>query len=182
MALVVWSGGCDSTLILNDLLVAGRDDVRTVAINHKQVGNNPESKAARQKIIKHFAKKKITWEHEEVEIDTYGGHQNGGTIQPCIWLLNATCNLKANEDLYMGYIRGDDVWHYMEQVRSIFNNIQYMTHKTGRLQLPLEWERKKDIKKRLNQTGLLNLVWWCESPVKGKPCNKCCSCKVHFQK
>lgn len=90
--LLLWSGGCDSTLILADALAArhdrlaqacqkcgpqqkdgvgGDDAVRTISINHPDVPAQAEQAKARTAIRRALTRKYGTWPHTEVTI-THG--------------------------------------------------------------------------------------------------------------
>jgi 7-cyano-7-deazaguanine synthase in queuosine biosynthesis len=101
----------------------------------------------------------------------------GGLIQPITWIPLAASFLHEKEDLYVGYIRGDDLWHYKSQVYWIFTYLQEVCHKHGVLRLPMEWETKYDVIKKLKEVGLFKLCWTCERPSpKEKPCGECVPC------
>ena len=86
--MVLWSGGCDSTLALKWALQADDSRVRTISFTHKQLGANAEQIKARLKI-----KKKLEIEHgkfDSLEFTLGDGHVNQyGLVQPIIWIVQA---------------------------------------------------------------------------------------------
>jgi 7-cyano-7-deazaguanine synthase in queuosine biosynthesis len=183
MSLICWSGGCDSTLILLQALRDG-GNVRTLSLNYDQVGAYEESWYARQSILKILRAQNYQISHTEVNVSCKGDSEfirseNGGVIQPIMWISMATSFLQTNEDLYMGYIQGDCIWHYKHEFVSAFDQMQQVQDKTGKLQFPLEWMHKDEIIGQLDQTGMLQHVWYCELPLNHKPCGDCASCKTH---
>lgn len=189
MSLVLWSGGCDSTLLLHNLLAQRRaclsnDEVRAISITHPQLPANEENKRARTQASKVLEKLHGKFEHLEITITHNDGavraiESGGGLTQPMIWVLYASLHLLPAEDLYIGYVKGDCIWNYRHELYAAFNSIQWINHRTGVLKLPLENTGKTDIIKSLKNVGLYRHTWYCEDPVKGKKCSKCTPCKTH---
>lgn len=201
--LVLWSGGCDSTLMLHDLALANHahsqvkprlagdkvleapysSPVRAISFSCHQIeGGGAASKKARTKIIGVLRKKGLTIDHTEVAVSYQGDAQmlcgNGGCAQAPIWLVYAQLFLEVDEDLYLGYIRGDDIWHHKSELHWVFQYCQSVIGKTGKLYTPLEWDRKCDVQKRLAEIELLDLCWYCEMK-SDKPCGECPACVTH---
>lgn len=184
MALLCWSGGCDSTLILYKLLKAGNKNVRTISINHHQIPAKFQNKTSRMMILRKLAKQGLkVKEHTELNInyDCGGNVSYHNMAQSSIWQFNAMVYLGEKENLYLGYIKPDCIWHYRTELYNLFGNVCRITGRTGKLETPLEWYTKEDVIKELANVGLENLVWWCESPNGEhdfKPCGKCVPCKT----
>lgn len=189
MALVVWSGGADSTLILYNMLhshyVDGQDteEIRTVSIVHSQVAAAKESRAARRKIKSWFKKKNWLFPHTEITVSMEGDffctNAEGFSMQPALWLTEAIKILRPSEDLYFGYIRGDDFWHRQHEFVSAYDKLRNLSSRSGSLVFPLEWTTKHAVLSQLDRAGLLDLIWYCEDPQKGKPCGDCQPCQTH---
>lgn len=184
MALLCWSGGCDSTLLLYKLLKSGNPNVRTISFNHHGVGAQFQNRTARGAILKWLSNKGLkVKDHTELTINAdYGGHitRPDGLGQPTIWQFNALSYLNKDENLYLGYIKSDCIWHYRTQLFDLFNNACQMLHYTGSLMMPLEWETKSDIIESLTSIGLDKLVWWCEGvgySIGSEPCGNCSTCR-----
>lgn len=190
MALVLWSGGCDSTLVLWRLLQEQKPSdppTRTLAINHPQFGGNMNQKEPRKRILANLKEKGFRIAHQEINIESpsrprlmIGGSQ--GCLQPLIWLPLGILALETGEDLHMGYIRGDDIWHYRNRLFETFDQLANIAYRTGKLCIPLEWVGKHKVLAELKPTGLLRYAWWCEqSRLKrqGCPCGRCPSCITH---
>lgn len=218
--LLLFSGGCDSTSLLYDMMSSIEykssipnsekgvykieysgtyglypylESVRAISINHEQVPAAEESRKARSAIIASLLKKfpSKTLYHTEVTIATSSIHTSksqvsigGGLIQPTLWMLQAAQYLDESEDLYVGYIKGDCIWHYKHELITAFNCLQQISHRTGKLIFPLEWTTKIEVIKHLKQNHFYNKTWYCERPVNGKRCGrndrlKCNSCKTH---
>ena len=109
------------------------------------------------------------------------GHVNQyGMVQPVMWITNAAMTLLEDEDLLVGYIQGDQVWHYRTEVLTIFQTCQKLTGKRGEILFPLEWVDKGEVIRYLHEEGLLKDTFWCERPKSiGRSCGECSSCKIH---
>jgi 7-cyano-7-deazaguanine synthase in queuosine biosynthesis len=185
MSVVLWSGGCDSTLVLYDLMKEQYDKrefakIKVVSIVHNQVNAAAESRRARKQILKWFKKKGWgTPYHYEVTIDGCNADKGRGLTQPPIWLSMGMLHTAKDEDLYCGYIKTDCIWHYVGFLHQAFNNLQGLLGKSGTLQMPLEWETKAGVIKRLKEAGLYDLTWYCEQPKRGAKCGDCEPCITH---
>ena len=182
MSLLLWSGGCDSTLMLYKLLnvVGSSDKIRTISIMHPQLPANIQQQRARDKIEKFLNKSQLSFERTEISMHTNASIvSSGNLIQPPLWLSLAQVHLEATEDLYVGYIKLDDFWHYHTYATQAFDNLQYIMGKTGKLKFPLEWLERKEISNELKRIKLYDKCWWCENPKNRNTCGKCHACKHH---
>ena len=177
--LVLWSGGCDSTLVLLWALQAKNAHVRTISLTHPQLGANAEQAAARKKLKKKLEKKYGKFGSLEFSLGD-GVINQYGMVQPVMWITNAAMTLLEHEDLMVGYIKGDDVWHYQSEIFTIFQICQKLTKKKGEILFPLEWVDKGEVIRYLHEEGLLKDTFWCERPKSiGILCGECGSCEIH---
>lgn len=187
MSLVLWSGGCDSTLILDRLLVNSSESwpVRALTILHEQVTPTKQPAAARKRAKSYWKKKGYHLVHTEVTVSNDGDFEatncGGGLIQPAFWISVAIPYLDEREDLYVGYIKDDCIWHYKNNLQAVFDQWQYVTGRSGKLRAPFEWAHKRVIINALKKTGdLYKRTWWCERDDHlNKVCGKCDPCKLH---
>jgi 7-cyano-7-deazaguanine synthase in queuosine biosynthesis len=166
--------------------------IRTLAINHCQVGAESQQKEARRKIIDAITKKKewdglfdssfdvmeVTISHNENTSARIGD----GLSQPQIWISQAQQYLEKDEDLYVGWIKTDSPWHYIDKIHNMFNALQSISGKTGKLILPLEWHEKEDVIEKLKEYKFYSKTWWCEGvglTSDPKPCGTCLCCINH---
>lgn len=185
-ALVCWSGGCDSTLVLHEMArVYGTPSypVRAVAITSDQVTARSGEKRARKRLLKTFHKQGLHIDFLEIHIEsvTGDGMKHHGLPQAVLWL-NASQMLRKTEHLVLGYIKGDCWIEYRAEFNTIFTNLQTISDRTGSLWTPLRYIQKPAVLADLKKRDLLDLTWWCESP-KGrggsKTCGDCASCQRH---
>lgn len=179
--LVVWSGGCDSTAALIWALRAKNAQVRTISFDHFQLGAMPEQKRARAKIKKKLQKKYGHFSALEYSLGDVVFEQGEGLIQPLMWITSSCMALQNDEDLMVGWVKSDDLWHYKEEVFTLFQTCQKLLGKKGKLLCPCEWYDKSIIFEALKEDGVLTDVFWCEKPTNGRVCygRKCPSCKTH---
>lgn len=179
--LILWSGGCDSTLCLLD--AAKLSPVRAIAIEHPNFPAREEQAKARTGLLKAIQPRcepisvsTLVITRPEQKFDCVSA---GGIMQACMWITNAQIHLLENEDLCVGYIRGDDIWHYRQTLVEMYERLRCITHKTGNLTFPLEWTNKAGVIRRLRDEAILDLCWYCESPRDGIACGHCMSCLTH---
>lgn len=191
--MILWSGGCDSTLILHDALAERRKltdsnswvwPVVTLAIAQDGVAALDEQRAARNAIRAELEKRGDVWKHLEVHVSVDGGYilEFPGLSQPQLWISVAHSYLGKAEPLIVGWHDGDHVWSRMADVRTAFEALQRIGGRTGQIETPLRYDRKSNIIKRLKATGLYDLTWYCEAPKDGRRCEGhkvCTPCRVH---
>lgn len=183
MSLVLWSGGCDSTLILDGLLVNSSEyyPVRALTIIHDQVHPKKQPAKARERAKDYWKKKGYHLDHTEVKITRKGDIQATNYGQPIFWLSFAIPHLRDKEDLFLGYIREDCVWHRKENLYNVFDEWMKMSRRTGKLRTPFEWAHKSTIVNALKKSGLLKKTWWCEKNSESKkPCGSCFPCQSYL--
>jgi 7-cyano-7-deazaguanine synthase in queuosine biosynthesis len=184
--LLVWSGGCDSTLSLLRLLKE-KKTVRTISIIHPQIYAAAENAAARLAVIRKLSEKGyIVKQIGEVVVSTPSrraidieGPNEGGLVQPNIWLGLTATYLEKDEDLAFGYMKTDDLWHFRTEFVNVFNHfVKILNKESSQLNFPLEWCDKAEIVKELLDNDLLKCCWTCETPtVYGLSCGSCTPCK-----
>lgn len=178
-ALICWSGGCDSTLLLEDVLRERQHQVRTISILQNQIAGQSSEKIARRILKKKLEAKYGKFDSFEITLKQTTPAVSGQMIQPLIWIPISMIYLRENEDLYLGYIRGDDMWHYRTEIFSMFNTTAQVMAKYGNLCMPLEWTSKNAVIEKLEKSGLYNYTWWCQEFNRLTPCQDCESCKTH---
>lgn len=185
-ALVLWSGGADSTLVLWDVLQDPKiGSVHALSFDHYSVWAGKEHRRARRSIRAWLRRKGLEFRHTELAIYPHARIRefdvtSGGLQHPVIWLPNTIPYMRAEEDVYLAYIRGDDFWHYRQKLIWAFGYLAEVADKKGNLMFPLEYTHKFQVLQRLRKTrGLVSRIWYCETPEGGKPCGKCTSCFTH---
>jgi 7-cyano-7-deazaguanine synthase in queuosine biosynthesis len=165
--LLLWSGGADSTVALLRLLRESPTiRVRTLSIQHPQFAARKEQLAARNLIQERLkSAQSLTFDRLEVEIrHSADAGLDGAACQAATWLSIGQGYLAPNEDLALGYMATDSIWHTAEQLRQAFAALQAAQRKDGQLQFPTEWDERPEILSALDEWGLTDLCWWCERP------------------
>lgn len=188
--LIVWSGGCDSTLVLFEELVRSRARgyradqavVRTVSFVVDRIGAQQEQETARRRIVAKLRSDGHVFREETIRV-TFGESVRF-RAQPQTLMSLACSILESDEDLVFGWIRSDDAFHSMQSLRRAFDALRdaepSYSSSTSRLLTPLEWMTKGTVIERLRRANLYELTWWCEEPsVPGVACNHCVPCEAH---
>lgn len=183
--LVLWSGGADSTLLLDDLLRDNESHLVTalsVAQHpHLTIGKMVREASARRKYIKMSDKPFAHGEYKVFMSDTDLGFQVEGTNHQVFWwLLAASTYIRSDMKVHLAYIRGDDFWHCVDRVKIMFDALVYGRHlQNVELVFDFEWTEKIDILRRVKERKLP--YWTCEMPIKTnnrwKACGGCDSCR-----
>lgn len=183
---VLWSGGCDSTALVLYLWEKFHKTINLVSINNNRFGSYPVDIIAQKQLLKIFKKRKIAVNHIIFEIKEDGDYDDycniGGIVQPQVFLSAIANFIRSNNHLIsFGYIKNDDIWHFMDKFNNIFENINSMSNANATLYLPFEWIEKKYILWYLHEHKLLKYCSYCQFQgyVDKKPCNNCPSCNLH---
>lgn len=186
--LVLFSGGCDSTLVLYTQAMnqlknnAIYNRVTAVSINHDQVPSQKQQQNARSKIKAEFIKRELPIDWIDVTITQSGGFiAGGGTSQPVLWLPTAALYLKAGDTLYTGYHSGDGYWVFHNEAELALQSfLKVMDKKDIKIEHQLQFKDKACIIRELKERGLYDLCWYCEEPTPSDtPCGNCTPCKTH---
>lgn len=183
---VLWSGGCDSTALVLYLWEKFHKTINLVSIHYDRFGSYPVDIIAQKRLLKIFKKQKMLVNHIIFEIKEDGDYNdycnNGGIIQPQVFLSAIANFIRSNNRLIsFGYIKNDDIWHFMDKFNNIFETINSMSNANASLYLPFEWVEKKYILWYLYEHKILKYCSYCQYPgeVDKKPCNDCSSCNLH---
>lgn len=188
---LIWSGGCDSTLMLDWLseYASSKQPLRVVTIKSDAIDTDQQKleARAREKIKERYKDKAIVYAEIETEIKAPDGEflhktesRSYGLAQVTFWLGSVMPFMSNHCDIYFGYVKEDCFWHYRSHVDSIIKSMAMINGMDDVvLKYPYEWETKENIIRRLKEKKLLDLVWYCEAPKDGKPCGRCGSCETH---
>jgi 7-cyano-7-deazaguanine synthase in queuosine biosynthesis len=202
--LVLWSGGCDSTLALYEALssqkiwavkqrnvkeIEQRPDVCALSIVHHAIDCQGEQRRAREALKKEFKRRGLVCNYYDLEVRgtfTPSTGSGGGSPQGRLWLSVATPYLWGDDqDLVLGWHKGE--LDRIAEFRALFDALQRLGGKTGRLEFPLAHYDRRWILYALKEYGLLDLCWYCEYRGEGShnkpprkllkaPCGTCEKC------
>lgn len=195
---VMWSSGCDSTLLLYELLKKyGPDKVIAISCKFPWLNKKKASHEVvfRQRFIDDLKRKNtglsgfthytidVNWQYRPKDSKN-GSYHSSGLLQPYSWLTIALPLMKPNDWFYIGTIRGDDlVTLYLRQFQDLFEASSKMLNKEIHLCMPYVGYTKANVIAKLIEYGIYDLTWFCEkpeSPTSG-PCTNCHPCKTHIE-
>jgi 7-cyano-7-deazaguanine synthase in queuosine biosynthesis len=184
---VVWSGGCDSTLVLDDLRLVLKDDPRVITAISFVHGQLASEKLIweRQKRNEYLAlnNKENKIKHIEINIEKafiQVGEQS--CVQPAMWLSNIIPIINNKSIVFMGYHKGDDFFTYsvFSSWLKAFCGLSNLFGKEILFSFPYIHSDKKEIIKTLKTRNIYEQTWYCENPLSnGKICGYCEPCKTH---
>lgn len=181
--LVIWSGGADSTLLLENLARKEEEvyaisfepsfiTVNKLAMEHKQ----------REKLKKEFKDRGYNIQYITIKVETDAirirHSECGGLTQPVAWALMILPYLCDGDILNFGYIKGDDFWHFESHFRTMLDSAFKVLGIQAFVEYPLKFTSKATILKELHARNLLDFIWSCQLPrAMDFPCKNCHSCK-----
>jgi 7-cyano-7-deazaguanine synthase in queuosine biosynthesis len=198
---MLYSGGCDSTLLLDRVLSDTDRVVETYTIGSPCIHQLKleAEQIVRERYIRSLPEEKRSrvWQRRIVVPDNndysfnISYHDENAPLQTMYWLTHFLLNFAKNGNgrtaLLTGHIRGDFFFDYdnYPKLMSWFRDFGQLLGKDIELLHPLDCYLKSDIVNELRQRKLGNKVWFCESPVEqiknGKrhiaPCGTCTPCK-----
>lgn len=189
---VLWTGGLDSTMLLYELAkYYGTKEKPVIAISLESANINQTEmeKYCRKRLKKEFKKRKlhIRYVTNTMSMETRGmrGEFFGGPKQPTLVLVSMLMAVShADSMIFCGYVKGDDIWHFIPEFKSMFRSMVKMVESNATVHFPYEFRDKSRIYDMAKDSGLLPYIWWCEaSPddtktlLGRKPCGKCTSCR-----
>lgn len=194
-AVVLWSGGVDSTYIiwrfLETMEIGGvkYDKIKVMQVDwHNQAGveGNRYARDSIKKVLNTKYRDTIdslvtfVEEHTITFTDPLVG---GGLMQPPLWLLIGLYCVNLTDDLIFGYVKTDCFWHKANDFNMASFHIQKIMGKEDViLRYPLEWMQKHEIISEMKKgfSELYEACWYCEfgNHTRG-PCKKCESCTTH---
>lgn len=171
---ILWSGGCDSTRLLQQEAQSNPNDIIN-AVTIKEITPTKQGKMeekARSK-LKKILPKNIRYHSVTVKQTLIGN-----TWQMPYWLCYLTPNLSNGDVVKMAYLSSDgsDFWDKKNDLINAFNSIMKLMGKDAKLEFPYQYSSKGDVIAGCIAGKILKYVWWCGEPKNNKPCGKCMKC------
>ena len=175
--LVAWSGGVDSTYLIDQYLSQGYE-VHALPI---KILNNTHQVAremkARDTMIKRYFNKYNFMCLQSIEISF---DQIGDCLiyqQTPFWLMGLIISAKQDyKEVAIGYVMNDDAISHLEEIKQIWNSYAGIAPSLPPLVFPLTKTKKEHAYERLPQE-LKSLVTWCANETNDKDkCGKCIPC------
>lgn len=164
-AIVLYSGGLDSTYMVQYLIEQGYTSINLLFIELQN--NSAQSKVA--KIILNYNEKQYHELYPHINITSnqgsilISGFSKMKLPQPLIWLLNANMISNFNDDVFISYVMEDHAISYLDTLKNVWNACAplHLDEKGGELKFPLIGELKTNIRCKVNN----KLKYFsCENP------------------
>lgn len=178
---VPWSGGLDSTYLLQKLSSDGHD----VSAGYIEFSNNAskvvrEKKAISEIIETGFLKKhKVLYEREIATINLSLANKRMSLYQPQVWLTSLMYHVDptCNDAIALGYVLNDDAISFIDDIKRVWRAMNVFSYAPlPKLIFPLTKISKKAIWDRIDPE-IKDLVTWCENIGEKDNCGHCSSCR-----
>lgn len=196
--LVIWSGGVDSTYILNELLIKSSVDnpVGALSINHYFLHRGKifgEDKMRSKFIETVVNENKYPFVHDVIDFTNCGTNHNvhNATGQITTWIMYAHSVAKDDATIHLGILKTDSQVAHYNNLHKLVDTLNDITNKQVKLNFPLIRSSKLDMIQLLFKEGLEDKVWVCETPIKDTVDKEvtyhhcagrnCTPCKTHIQ-
>jgi 7-cyano-7-deazaguanine synthase in queuosine biosynthesis len=177
--LVPWSGGLDSTCLINDLLSKGHT-VDALYTNINDCAQDTRQLNAVQAMTKeYFFRYKFT-----LKVDTIVGMGLGPVgvnspimlLQVPIHIFNLLKYIDNYDYVALAYVMNDDAVSFLDNIKKIYNSYQGISNKPlPKIAFPFSKKNKKMVFNML-PAELIQHITWCESSHEDN-CGVCGSCK-----
>jgi len=181
--IVIWSGGYDSTLILDQMCSAGDKNVWAFSIDWDMLDDNKREKEKRvRKKYKQYAKKKgYEFCHQTIAVSADMGARGGGNTQAMAWVGFIMPYLPSESTIHFGYHAADSFWCGVHYVEEAIRNLCAMGDRKVVVKYPLQYMPKWEIVKNCERRGIPDsCIWSCEHPIKKRneilACGSCIPC------
>lgn len=195
--LIPWSGGMDSTYLITHSLKHGyRTNYTTFNAGQAKHTIHAENRAIqklKKAIHEKYPNQKLINRISDLEVNF--AKTKSPFKQLPAWIFNLLGMVGENgpkyDEFWLGYVPGDDAAYtvgYLEQAwEPLVKAIYGPTSDIPKLMFPIITTRKSEIYDRLEEEGLLEMVWYCElaqysvSEDVYHVCGVCPSCFRHQQ-
>lgn len=187
---VLWSGGADSTFLIEQALKHG--NYKEVHAGYVEIKNNKGKTKmeldAIKKIRPFFDKyKNFCYDGIVAKIDLET--VSGGPVQMQIfcWILGILPRAAWYDEISIGYIMNDDSMPFINEITRSYNSFKFLfpnvkneiyntQRMMAKLTFPLRVINKEWLLESMDK-DLYKLTVTCENPKNNKACNKCLKCK-----
>lgn len=194
---VIWSGGCDSTLLLYNILdyLHQNNDhrqVTTYCFTHNQISQIKENneKKSRDEFIEYIRNSKLSnnlGKSETIKIsnDSHGMNMGNSSScpQPAMWLYSTMSIIQDNSLVFLGYIHGDDFFNItvFKYWYDMYSGLRGLFGKMGlQISFPFINSDKLGVIENLKNLDIYQYCTFCEMPNEdGSECGECSSCVKH---
>ena len=184
--LVVWSGGLDSTTILDGLAKSSTKEnpVLTLSFEGNFLDSRKvvEERRVRKNYLRYAKKKGYFIENNLIKVNADITPEYLGWAQQVFWMSFMLPYIPDDCDVYLGFIQGDGVWLAVSNFYTIFNEFRYVGGRENiALHFPFSYKKKWEVLKEFRAAKIPhNCSWTCELPIvkssKVQACGRCNPC------
>lgn len=179
--IVVWSGGSDSTLVLDTLARHSTKDypVWAYSVVWDQLDDLKveQEQKSRKNYLEYAKKHNYFIEHRELRVNSNMGACDLGNAQMLAWIGFLFPYFPSGSDVYFGYIKKDDSWKDFHNLFTVTNLLSEIGSRSIVIKTPLQWKNKYEVLQELKDRHIpSNCIWSCEKPIKKN--NKIIACKT----
>lgn len=180
--LVGWSGGVDSTGLVNQYLSQGCIVDAVYCVFKNSFGKSNRELAARKAMLDgYFSAWRGYHLHvsEPIVIDlSFSPMAAAGFQQVMPWLLLLHANvLPHHKEVALAYVMNDDAISYLEEIKAIWNSFQGISQfPLPPLIFPFSKTKKENIYRAL-PAEIRDLTTWCERAEGEDKCGVCTPCR-----
>lgn len=187
--LVIWSGGLDSTTLLNDLAKNSSKDNPILALSFETHFLNErkviKEREVRKNYLRYAKKKRYHIDNRLVKVSSDMDVSHKGWPQQVFWISFVLPYVPDDCDVHFGFVQGDCVWMAVSNFYTIFTEFKYIgDRKKAELHFPFAYKEKWEVLKEYREAKIPhNCFWTCENPRKRgskiQACGKCDPC-IHL--
>lgn len=189
--LIVWSGGVDSTYVLNWYLQYGISvHVCYIILNNNKDKVKKELKARkniRKLLDKKYPNKILSdrifdriFDRINIPVDVIKGWR-GFDVQCSVWSWATALCSKNISEIVFGYVLGDSFWKYKKKfIKAYKSNYRlfWISKDIPNINFPLSDHYKVDVYKKSMNEEWYKLCWVCERPTNNKKSPECGECNA----
>lgn len=182
--IVVWSGGMDSTLVLDKVCSANIDrciwahSINWDMLNELKVRKEKE---ARKNYLRYAKEKGYNIAHRTITVTANMGAEDLGPAQALAWFSYMIPYLPKNSILHLGYHSVDGFWEHVLLFEKYIKTAAKVSGRKIKLSYPLQYMNKCSILEEFKSRRIpMSCFWTCENPNQnlstGGRCGRCTPC------
>lgn len=178
---ILWTGGLDSTFLVNDLLEKG-NKVTTAYIEILNNSNKTKREInAQSQLSKYFSKQYPSHFKNLGTIIKYEHLTETFPLPQLPIILSTIITHSKSEYVSIGYCMGDTAISVINEITTIYNQYKNLAsklnHNMPEIYFPLQYIPKSTMANKLSNLNLLHLTTSCENPDDDN-CNQCKPCII----
>jgi hypothetical protein len=168
--LILFSGGLDSSFLLQEELKKGDVDVLYVkgVLHEKKMKEEEDRRDAIIEILQKSTGNKVRKQRRiDLGIMPFGNMEDQTFTQPPMWMMGAlmVSDIRQHSELLIGYISGDQIMPMLPAIKAAWQQLQIISKEHGEIPVnfPLLFTTKNKAMMDLHPE-VMRLVWYCEIP------------------